>query len=55
MDVLAAKGVSGVVRVIPDANHDIGMSILSRVHYRDNVRVFTVTPLAEAIVVLSGS
>src|SRR3977135_82261 len=35
------KGISTVVRVIPDPARDIGMKIMSLFHYGANVRVLT--------------
>ena len=54
MDLLAEKKVAGVVRIIPDASHDVGMNILSRLHYGREVEVFTVKTLAEAIIILAA-
>jgi hypothetical protein len=54
MDLLAEKKVAGVVRVIPNASHDVGMNILSRLHYGRDVEVFTVKTLAEAVVLLAA-
>ncbi len=55
MDLLAEKKVAAVVRVIPDAKKDVGMMILSRLHYGADVQVFTVPTLAEAIAILAES
>jgi anti-anti-sigma regulatory factor len=49
MDALAAKKVSAVVRVVPDAHKDIGLNILSRFHYGPEIRVMTFETLADAV------
>ena len=48
MDSCRAKGVSTVVRIIPDPKKDIGFNILSKVHYRRGVSVITCHDAAEA-------
>ena len=48
MDVCNEKGVSMVVRVIPDPHRDIGMRIMSIFHYGSNVRIVTCETLAQA-------
>jgi anti-anti-sigma regulatory factor len=48
MDLCRKKGVSMVVRVIPDPAKDIGFSILSLFHYPHNVHIVTCPTLAEA-------
>jgi hypothetical protein len=48
MDLIDAKGVSTVVRVIPDPKQDIGMNILTLFHYRRRPRVSTCAKLSEA-------
>jgi hypothetical protein len=53
MDVSRAGGVATVVRVIPDPSKDIGLNILSIIHYRRDVRVITCETLAEAERVLT--
>jgi hypothetical protein len=53
MDALAAKGVSAVVRVMPDPHRDIGLNILSPFHYGPNVRLMTFETLADAIQALA--
>jgi hypothetical protein len=55
MDLLAEHKVAAVVRVIPNAKKDVGMMILSRLHYGADVQVFTVPTLAEAIAILAES
>ena len=53
MDALAAKGVSAVVRVMPDRHRDIGLNILSPFHYGPEVRLMTFETLADAIQALA--
>jgi hypothetical protein len=48
MDSCKARGVSTVVRIIPDPHKDIGFNILSIVHYRRGVRVVNCHDAAEA-------
>ena len=48
MDLCRIQGVGLVVRVIPDASKDIGLNILSLIHYRGKVRIVTCGTLAEA-------
>ena len=55
MDLLNEKGVSLVVRVIPDPHKDIGLNILSLFHYRHGMRIVTCSTLEEAREVLSTS
>jgi hypothetical protein len=49
MDALAAKKLSAVVRVMPDAHKDIGLNILSQFHYGSDVRIMTFETLADAV------
>lgn len=49
MDLCTERGVSTVVRVIPDRNKDIGFNLISRFHYDPQVRMQTYETLAEAI------
>jgi hypothetical protein len=49
MDLLAAKRVRFIVRVIPDPRKDIGLNILSYFHYGPEVRVETYERLADAL------
>jgi anti-anti-sigma regulatory factor len=53
MDHCNERGISKVVRVIPDPQKDIGLKILSVFHYDRNVRIITVESLEEAKKVLS--
>lgn len=48
MDLCNAKGASMVVRVIPDPQRDIGMTIMSIFHYRGGTQIFTCETLAQA-------
>lgn len=48
MDLLRAKGVATVVRVVPDAAKDIGFNILSIIHLRRGVKIITCETLEEA-------
>ncbi len=48
MDLCNEKGISMVVRVIPDPHRDIGLQIMSIFHYSGNVRIVTCQSLAEA-------
>jgi hypothetical protein len=48
MELIDQKGVSMVVRVLPDSSKDIGMNILTRFHYRSQPHVVTCCNLAEA-------
>jgi anti-anti-sigma regulatory factor len=41
MDACKAKGVSAVVRIIPDPKRDIGLQIMSSFHYGGDVRIIT--------------
>jgi len=49
MDALASKGVSSVVRVVPDPHKDIGLNILSQFHYGPAIQVMTFESLADAV------
>ena len=48
MDVCNAAGIGTVVRIIPDPRKDIGLKILSIIHYRRGVHVITCQNSAEA-------
>jgi hypothetical protein len=48
MDLCRTQGVALVVRIIPDPSKDIGLNILSLIHYRGKVRIVTCATLAEA-------
>ena len=53
MDAFMARGVSAVVRVMPDPHRDIGLNILSSFHYGSEVRLMTFQTLADAIQALA--
>lgn len=55
MDLLNARGVAVVVRVIPDPAKDIGFSILSVFHYSRKVKILTVESRKAALVHLKAS
>jgi hypothetical protein len=48
MDALNERGISKVIRVIPEPAKDIGFGIMSLFHYARNVRVITCETLEEA-------
>ena len=54
MDWCNKKGLSKVVRVIPDPHKDIGLSIMSLFHYRRRVHIVTCETLQEAMTGLEG-
>jgi len=49
MDLINQRGVSLIVRVIPDPAKDIGLNILTIFHYPRQPRIITCQKLAEAI------
>jgi hypothetical protein len=49
MDLLAAKKVASVARVIADPHKDIGFNILSQFHYGPEIRVETFERLVDAL------
>jgi anti-anti-sigma regulatory factor len=53
MDLFDQRGVSLIVRVIPDASKDIGLNILTAFHYSHPPRVITCQSLAAALHQLS--
>src|SRR5262245_28342659 len=53
MDLCNRKGVSKVVRIIPDPRKDIGLNIMSYFHYDRDVRIVTCETRAEAEQALS--
>lgn len=53
MDLCNEKGVSDVVRIIPDPRKDIGMQIMSYFHYRGDVRIVTCESADEAMKLLA--
>jgi hypothetical protein len=48
MDSCNAAGIGTVVRIVPDPRKDIGLNILSIIHYRRGVHVITCQNAAEA-------
>lgn len=52
MDLCNGKGVSDVVRIIPDPRKDIGMQIMSYFHYGGDVRIVTCESAEEAMKLL---
>jgi hypothetical protein len=54
MDALNKKGVSMVVRIIPDPRKDLGFKILSLFHYRRDIQIVTCETLEEAMRALAG-
>ncbi len=55
MDLCNVKGVSAVVRVIPDPKRDIGLQIMSSFHYGSGVHIATCESLSEAMNILAGN
>jgi anti-anti-sigma regulatory factor len=53
MELCDKKGVSAVVRVIPDPRRDIGLQIMSYFHYGPEVRITTCRNLEEAQEILA--
>ncbi len=49
MDLLRARGVEHVVRVVPDSHKDIGLNILSFIHYGTAIRQETYENLEDAL------
>ena len=48
MELLSEHGIEQVVRIIPDPSKDIGLSIMSRFHYRHGIKIITVKSHREA-------
>jgi len=48
MELCEQKGVSLVIRIVPDPTKDIGLKILSLFHYRLRPRIMTCNSFAEA-------
>jgi hypothetical protein len=53
MDLCVAKQVEHVVRVIPNPHKDIGLNIMSYLHYGSKVRVTVCENMAEAMRLLA--
>jgi hypothetical protein len=49
MELIGRAGVGLVVRVIPDASHDIGMNILTIFHYPPELPVITCQTISKAV------
>ena len=49
MEMFNEKGVTEVVRIIPDPRRDIGMQIMSHFHYGGDVRIVTCASMDEAM------
>jgi len=49
MDLCNSRGISTVVRVIPDPSKDIGLNLISCFHYHPQVKTRTYESMAEAI------
>jgi hypothetical protein len=48
MDACNAAGIGTVVRIVPDPRKDIGLNILSIIHYRRGVHILTFQDTSEA-------
>ena len=48
MDLCDQKGIAQVIRVIPDSRKDIGLSIISRFHYKKHPKVIVCETILEA-------
>jgi hypothetical protein len=48
MDLFVLHGIAKVIRIIPDPDKDIGLKLLSIVHYRGRVPTLTCKTRAEA-------
>lgn len=55
MKLCAQRGVSRIVRVIPDPQADIGLNIMSAFHYPRRTPITICQTLAEAMAVLENS
>jgi hypothetical protein len=53
MDMINAKGVAMVVRIVPDPKKDIGFLVMSYFHYRPEVAIVTCETMEEAERVLA--
>jgi hypothetical protein len=52
MDLIDCRGVSMVVRIVPDPKKDIGFRVMSYFHYRPDVAIVTCETMEEATRVL---
>jgi hypothetical protein len=48
MDLIDCRGVSTVVRIVPDPKKDIGFRVMSYFHYNPGVNIVTVETVDEA-------
>jgi anti-anti-sigma regulatory factor len=48
MDLFNAQGVTEIIRVIPDANMDIGFNLMSASHYSKRIKVHTLRSRQQA-------
>ena len=48
MDFFNSKGVTEIVRIIPDSGKDVGFNIMSLFHYSKNVKLITVESREES-------
>jgi anti-anti-sigma regulatory factor len=55
MDLISARGVAEIFRVLPDPDMDIGFEIMSSAHYSPQVRVHTVRSRHRADAMMSGA
>jgi anti-anti-sigma regulatory factor len=53
MELCDEKGVSAVVRIMPDPKRDIGLQIMSYFHYSGGVNIVTCENLSDATKILS--
>ena len=53
MELCSSKGVSAIVRVVPNPQRDIGLQIMSCFHYGDEVQIATCRTLEEAKAILA--
>ena len=53
MDLFNEKGVSEIIRIIPDPRRDIGLQIMSYFHYSGDVRIVTCESMDEAMNLLA--
>ena len=54
MDLCNEKGVTRVVRIVPDSKKDIGLGIMSHFHYSRDVHIITCETVDEATRALGG-
>ena len=54
MDLCNKKGVTKVVRIVPDSKKDIGLGIMSHFHYSRDVHIITCETVDEATRALGG-